>query len=247
MKTLLLIDDPPAPGSWNMAFDQALLEHVDEIGVNVLRFYRWSPATLSLGYFQHYDERAYHASSQSLDTVRRASGGGAIVHDQELTYSLVVPISSRWAQSNRRLYDIVHQAVLEQLGQQGITAQLHDDEKGVRGRENPLLCFQRRADGDILIDGHKIGGSAQRRGRNALLQHGSILLQQSEYAPELPGIFELTGVAIDDQVLSRKMAESISRDMGLNIENFAFNLELRERAREIEENRFLADSWTKNR
>ncbi len=248
MNTLWLIDDLPAAGAWNMAMDQALLEYVDEAALHVLRFYRWSPPTLSLGYFQKVDERTAHPASQTLEIVRRASGGGAIVHDQELTYSLIVPIKSRWAESNRDIYEIVHRAVIDSFARRGIVARLFDDcSDAQKIHVGPLLCFQRRANGDILIGNHKVGGSAQRRSRNALLQHGSILLRRSEFAPELPGVHELTGVDIDDRELAAELSAAISQAMRLKPAIFDFSPELLNLAKEIERQRFGADSWTNNR
>src|SRR5687767_6703039 len=95
MPTARLIIDPPAEGSWNMAVDEALLESAADSGEITLRFYEWSRATLSLGYFQSHAERSGHTASLACPMVRRSTGGGAIVHDQELTYSLVVPMDGR--------------------------------------------------------------------------------------------------------------------------------------------------------
>src|SRR4051812_36941289 len=83
--------DPPAEGAWNMAVDEALGEAAAETKIATLRFYGWSRPTLSLGYFQKHDERVAHVGSAGCELVRRASGGGAIVHDRELTYSLALP------------------------------------------------------------------------------------------------------------------------------------------------------------
>src|SRR5687767_13677741 len=94
MPTLRLLIDPPASGAWNMAVDEALLASA-AAGVATLRFYTWSQPTLSLGYFQHAHQRDAHAASRSCPLVRRASGGGAILHDRELTYSLAVPLRQR--------------------------------------------------------------------------------------------------------------------------------------------------------
>ena len=89
-----LIVDAPADGAWNMAADEALLHTVSNTETPVLRFYQWQSPTLSLGYFQSYADRNQHAASLEADVVRRLSGGGAILHDQELTYSLVLPGSN---------------------------------------------------------------------------------------------------------------------------------------------------------
>jgi hypothetical protein len=86
-----LIIDPPQNGAWNMAVDEALLLDAIEDGSATLRFYQWSEPTLSLGYFQRYADRNQHHASRNCAIVRRQSGGGAILHDRELTYSLVLP------------------------------------------------------------------------------------------------------------------------------------------------------------
>src|SRR4051794_22517252 len=86
-----LIVDSPADGAWNMALDEALLIDAETSGVASLRFYSWREPTLSLGYFQRHTDRAGHAASAGCLLVRRASGGGAILHDRELTYSIALP------------------------------------------------------------------------------------------------------------------------------------------------------------
>ena len=91
-----LFIDPPAPGSWNMALDETLLESAADGGESSLRFYGWSQPTLSLGYFQPYDDRCQHAASRNCPAVRRASGGGAILHDREITYSFALPRAILW-------------------------------------------------------------------------------------------------------------------------------------------------------
>ena len=90
-----LLFDTPAEGAWNMAVDETLGEIAAESGIATLRFYGWSRPTLSLGYFQNYDERLSHSASMNCAIVRRASGGGAILHDRELTYSLALPCAER--------------------------------------------------------------------------------------------------------------------------------------------------------
>ena len=119
-----LLLDPPAPGAWNMSVDEALLETAAADGQCTLRLYRWQEPTLSLGYFQAYDDRRQHAASNRSGVVRRPSGGGAILHDREVTYSLAIP--SRHPLSVRRLecYEAVHLALVDVLAQWGIEATL---------------------------------------------------------------------------------------------------------------------------
>ncbi|MCA9152317.1 MAG: hypothetical protein KDA92_23605, partial [Planctomycetales bacterium] len=154
--------------------------------------------------------RANHAASAPCVLVRRASGGGALIHDVpgvDLTYSVAVPDDLRSAGLQAELYRVMHVSLVEVLVSLGVTAHRHrpansaDGDVGC-GQLNqhpvhaPFLCFQRHTDGDVLIGHDKVLGSAQRRGRGALLQHGSVLLSESRFAPELPGVAQLTGIRV---------------------------------------------------
>jgi lipoate-protein ligase A len=195
--TCRLLIDPPADGAWNMAVDEALLESAALDKRLTLRFYRWSEPTLSLGYFQRFEDRRQHAASLSCDCVRRLSGGGAILHDRELTYSLAVPPSHPLTRSPEQIYQAVHGSLFGCLREFGFDAALVSSPAA--NDPQPFLCFHRRALGDVVIGSHKIAGSAQRRWRGAVLQHGSILLAASPAAPELPGLNDLAGspLAVD--------------------------------------------------
>lgn len=200
-----LLIDPPQSGSWNMSLDEQLLVSAAE-GVATVRLYQWSEPTLSLGYFQSLAERDMHTASRHCAIVRRASGGGAILHDRELTYSIAVPVRNRFSTYATHLYDAAHDTLVDTLAEWQISAEkclIPDD-----SHPQPFLCFERRASGDVILDRKKIVGSAQRRNRGAVLQHGSILLARSEFAPELPGIAELarnTGTTHSQQITSEEL------------------------------------------
>ncbi len=180
-----------------MAVDEVLLERAVRDSIGWLRFYRWTPATVSLGYFQQAAERDAHAPSRAAPAVRRLTGGGAIVHDAELTYSLALPAEHPLAALRDRLYAALHGALVDSLRDAGVeAAQWPADRPGPR--PEPFLCFLRRAPGDVVVAvteenpwGVKIAGSAQRRRRGAVLQHGSLLLRRSPTAPELPGLADV--------------------------------------------------------
>ena len=143
-----------------------------------LRLYQWAPPTISLGYFQKYaDFEALPPPAGNLPVVRRLTGGGAILHDLELTYSLAVPMGHDLLRDGaNRLYELAHDAVIAALGELNLeTARcgMTDDSGAARG---PFFCFERRHCYDVLLGGDKIAGSAQRRTRFAVLQHGSIVL-----------------------------------------------------------------------
>ena len=127
-----LLLDPPAPGAWNMAVDETLLEAAAAEGQCTLRFYQWAEPTLSLGYFQPYADRDRHAASRRCAVVRRASGGGAILHDFDVTYSLAVHDRHPLAIDRLRTYQVVHRALIEVLSQWGIEASMFAKPADVR-------------------------------------------------------------------------------------------------------------------
>ncbi len=241
-----LIDDPALDGAWNMAVDQALLETANATGQAILRFYRWSPATLSLGYFQAAADRSTHEASQDCQIVRRVTGGGAILHDCELTYSLCIPSQNRLSSEHQRLYQVVHNAVIDGLSDWGISASLYSDQEQPADNSR-FLCFERRTPGDIVFDGIKICGSAQRRLNKTILQHGSILLARSDYAPELVGIQEIAGVKIPDVELAARLADELEIRLNLAFRPSGINLPEQSLAHEIRQKQFAHYDWTNRR
>jgi lipoate-protein ligase A len=175
-----VLHDPLLTGAVNMARDEALMTRVGTgDSPPTLRLYQWDPPTISLGYFQKYaDYEALEPPAGELAVVRRPTGGGAILHDRELTYSLTLPIGHRLlAQGPNHLYELAHEAVMEcmkLLGAESRPSGFTDDSGAARG---PFFCFARRHAFDVLIGEDKLAGSAQRRTRTAVLQHGSIILE----------------------------------------------------------------------
>lgn len=241
-----------------MAVDQALLLTADQSGEATLRFYRWETATLSLGYFQKVADREQHPGSIQCPIVRRASGGGAIVHDQELTFSLALPSDNRWSKKNNDLYRNVHGCIVSSLQSIGVDAGLYEktmqDGKAAQATDssvirssNPFLCFQRRTDGDIILDGQKIGGSAQRRSKNAILQHTSLLLRKSLSAQELAGIEDLGGVTLDVPGLINDLAERLSETLLVAFKPANLTFEQKKMAEKIAKETFGNSSWLKKK
>lgn len=176
-----------------MAVDQALLEFAAQQNCAVLRIYQWSEPTLSIGYFQRNQDRQSHPPSEGLTWVRRASGGGAIIHHHDITYSLSVPQRTSRLGASTELYDLVHGAWVEWLKQNGYPASKWSPQNRVQqgGDSKPFLCFERRATGDIVVGEHKLLGSAQRRIQGGMLQHGSLLIRTSGFSPQLIGLSNL--------------------------------------------------------
>ncbi|HEY2826216.1 MAG TPA: lipoate--protein ligase family protein [Pirellulales bacterium] len=241
-----LIIDPPGEGAWNMALDEALLESAQNDGIASLRFYSWSEPTLSLGYFQPHAERRLHAASAHCTLVRRASGGGAILHDRELTYSIALPSCHPLAVRTEKLYRAVHLSLIETLAELGAGATLFGD--AGRSASKPFLCFQRREMGDVVAGEFKIAGSAQRRQRGAVLQHGSVLLGQSAFAPELPGIAELFTGEVNIELLRTRWAPRLTSCLELDISSATTTTDsVLNAASEIARQKFGDLAWTERR
>lgn len=268
----------------NMAIDQTLLESVDRLGVPCLRMYRWRQPTLSLGYFQKLEQRQSHLESQSLHCVRRASGGGAIVHHHELTYSIAIrndhpSLSKRSSNAepggsfnvaavgaNSRLYRMVHDAIASTLNQFGVTAQpfrtlgrtspvsdsppdsSSDALLGVTpASAEPFLCFQRRTSEDLVVAGYKVLGSAQRRGKRSLLQHGSLLIRASSFAPQLPGVVNLGAQIGAAENLIQPLVQRLKQALNVQWRPDPITDDERSRSTEIADSRFDSDAWTRRR
>ena len=262
METARLILDPPAQGAWNMAVDQALLETANSTGLITLRFYRWSEPTLSLGYFQRHLDRKLHPPSKDCSLVRRRTGGGAILHDHELTYSLCIPSENRWSKRNSELYRLVHLCVIEILQSLGIESEIYGDtisdpNASVEANQNDastptvdphsFMCFDRRADGDIVIRGRKVVGSAQRRIKKALLQHGSILLKRSNYAPSLSGIVDLENCDFDSDEFSQMLAKRVFKCLRVQSLPGVINQLEKEAAKNAYSSQFNFEPWNQQR
>jgi lipoate-protein ligase A len=207
---LVVLPMVDADGATQMGLDLALLDHAhDAPGTIWLRTYTWSRPTISLGYFQAWHEfpAAMRAPWSDHAVVRRPSGGGAIVHDGDVTYAIVVPSGHPWTNRPRSLYRAVHDALAHLLTEDGAEArrrrpQDDDDasEKPVRtglvggGKAvSPFLCFEDGDADDLVLDGAKIVGGAQRRRAWATLQHGSIRWTKPAKGPDskAPGLMEL--------------------------------------------------------
>ena len=242
-----LLIDPPAPGAWNMAVDQALLEWSAEQRGGCWRFYGWQEPTLSLGYFQRYEDRLQHAPSEGCPVVRRLTGGGAIVHDAELTYSLVLPGEHRLAVRRDLLYEMIHTSLIRVLADLGVSAALHKSSARGEHSRQPLLCFRRRAPGDVVIGAIKIAGSAQRRCRHAVLQHGSVVLRRSAAAPEVAGLDDLAGRAISRDRLADAWLGELSGRLAVRWRRGPLSDRQRRKAAALAESRYSSSRWTERR
>lgn len=163
---------------FNMAVDEAISEAVrQKLSPPTLRLYQWSRPSLSIGHFQKIsDVDTDYCDKMDYPVVRRLTGGRAILHDTELTYSFsALTCSPPFSTSLHENYSVISNAILLGLRSCGIKANISFEKKRNSGRRNPA-CFKAVSYGEITISGKKVIGSAQKRYRNGFMQHGSILL-----------------------------------------------------------------------
>ena len=171
-----LLDTGALPGSLNMAIDRALLSSYESgEAPPTLRFYRWAPPAVSLGYFQksHGIDLAF-CREQGIDVVCRPTGGRAVLHQNDLTYSVVAGTPDGIPFSLDAAYRLICDALLAGFRRLGFEAGRGDE---ATKSSQPDICFLRSAVGDLVYRGRKFVGSAQTWSRQSLLQHGSIILE----------------------------------------------------------------------
>jgi lipoyl(octanoyl) transferase len=178
MRWRFLIDEP-GKGAWNMAVDEALLEEV-EAGRSqpVFRLYRWDPACLSLGFAQPYGAaNASFCAANGVDVVRRPTGGRAVLHHLELTYSVLAPLGQPpFDRDLQAAYRLICEALVAAFRRLGVAATVAGEAPGGLPRPTEAIpCFVGPATGEVVVGSRKLVGSAMRRHRGAILQHGSIL------------------------------------------------------------------------
>jgi lipoate-protein ligase A len=242
-------DDVPRSASMNMAIDEVFWQVAE---TPRLRLYQWDHPALSFGYFGQYADVAKLADERDL--VRRCTGGGIVFHGSDLTYALIIPASELGhGNSSMAIYSEVHQAIQSALRDCEIDAELvkvdcsrfalrnaspgsNNDLDRVAQRAtstgfdsgqaaNPNVCFANPVVADVLVDGRKVAGAAQRRSRRGLLQQGSIQNIQ------LPNHFR------------QQFSESLCGNPTLrDIDSSVLN-----EARKLSEAKYATDSWLRRR
>jgi len=165
----LLLDSGPGAAAFNMALDEALLGAMPRLGRPVLRFYGWTESAASFGYFQRHAE--VERLTRLLPLVRRPTGGGLVPHDADWTYSLAVPFGHEWyGLKAEESYHRVHEWLRAAFAELGMPAEL----AACARKAGPGECFVGHEESDLLWQGRKIAGAAQRRTRDGLLIQGSV-------------------------------------------------------------------------
>jgi lipoate-protein ligase A len=176
--TWRLLVDSPAQGAWNMAVDESLLEQVGRgESLPTLRLYAWQPACLSLGYAQPFaDVDSTRLRERGWEVVRRPTGGRAILHTDELTYSITAPLDeSRVAGTVLESYNRLARALLAAVKSLDVPVEMKEHKRGQEAAQGPV-CFEVPSAYEITVKGKKLIGSAQARRKEGVLQHGTLPL-----------------------------------------------------------------------
>lgn len=260
---------------YNMAMDEALLNLVSQ-GVlpPVIRFYGWNPKTLSIGYFQKLEKEIDldKVSAGGYGLVRRATGGRGVLHDKELTYSVIVPEShDKMPDSVTAAYKVISTGLLEGFRNLGFQAEFsvpRTKEERTRLKDpRSSVCFDASSWYELVVEEKKIAGSAQTRQKGVILQHGSIL--QSIDVDELFDLFifsserlkermkrnfyskaisieDLTDEQITIPMMEKAFYEGFEKGLGIKLKPFNVTSEIEQEVSVLIE-KYRSEEWLKRR
>ncbi len=249
-----LLLDSPLRGALNMALDETLLRRsASEAPLPTLRFYSWQPHCLSLGRLQKTlpPGALLPASERDFDLVRRPTGGRAVWHERELTYSISAPLSflPGDAQSVQGAYEWISRGFTLGLQSLGVVSELAPSPKPSEGGPN---CFAQSAACDFQVGGKKLIGAAQCRLNGAFLQHGSLLLRMNarEWEARTGGpmsgatSLEELGLDVEPQRVAQVLSEGFARATGAQLQEGTWTDEEQEEAERLRAGKYEDVEWT---
>jgi lipoate-protein ligase A len=215
-ETWRFIDSHFQDPATNMAIDEAMLTlHSQGKVPPTVRFYGWNPATLSVGYFQRVEKEIHLEAVERyrLGFVRRPTGGRAVLHDQELTYSVVVSEAHPTIpQSVTEAYRVISMGLLHSFKDLGLDAYFStpntEKEKDALKQPRSAVCFDAPSWYELVVEGRKVAGSAQTRQKGVILQHGSILLDIDE--DMLFDVFKFPNERVKERMKSKFSTKAVA-------------------------------------
>lgn len=231
-----------ATPEFNMGLDEALL--VTRGLPPTVRFYSWKPDTLSLGYFQKIAD--VPAAERAGALVRRITGGGAIHHVRELTFSISADlVSEPYAGSLSESYTRVHTAIARALANYGVDARPRGTDTLLSERSDTGMCFHHSTDLDLVWDSRKGVGSAQRRKNGRVLHHGSIKLGSSPLEGDIASL-ESRERGLSPAAFAPALRTAFELEFGVQLEASVPEADERELARELGA-RYIAHDFVHSR
>lgn len=266
--TWRLIRTAPAPGAWNMALDESILEHIHRgESIPTLRLYAWAPACLSLGHAQPFaDVDVARLRAHGWDVVRRLTGGRAILHTDELTYSVTAPADDpRVAGTVLESYNRLAGALMRAVYDLGLPVKMKEhSNRSLTPMLNPV-CFEVPSTYEITVHGKKLIGSAQARKKEGVLQHGSLplhgdltricqaLVFSDEATREQAAVRLLErattvesvlGRVVDWETAAQAFVHAFESELGLKFEEGDISKSEQARAEELVQEKYAHLSWT---
>ncbi len=240
MKRWSLIDDKAFSGAVNMAFDEYLLDKAENGHLPpVLRLYSFSPPAVTIGFHQDPGRVVDMGSlaSDGIDLVRRITGGRALLHAGELTYSVVAPLGPPFFSGGlQKTFLDISKAIVDALNSVGVDAAISDGRSFTRGESQGSPCLVSTSRHEVSVKGRKIVGSAQRRTASAFLQHGSILLcpasagivkyikgDWKDISSMVTSVEEETGSADMDVIVRKGLIDSFAEVFGVGFDEMSID------------------------
>ena len=263
-----LLYTPPTSGAWNMAADEAILEHIHRgESISTLRLYAWNPACLSLGHAQSFkdvDVERLHA--QRWDVVRRVTGGRAILHTDELTYSVTGSADEpTLAGGVLESYNRLAQALLHAVRELSVPVEMKEHEDGHTQQNLNPVCFEVPSTDEITVDGKKLIGSAQARKKEGVLQHGSLPLtgdlsricdalifenestrqnSKERLLARATTVESVLGVEISWERAAQSLIHGFEAQLGIQFERGKMSASEIQRTEELVKEKYAHPSWT---
>lgn len=258
--------------AYNMAADEKLLEwHSEGIIPPVVRFYGWNPPSLSIGFFQKVEKEINMEAvkKHQLGFVRRPTGGRAVLHDEELTYSVIVTESyPSMPKSVTEAYRVISEGVLQGFRYLGLDAyfsvpKTKEEEEQLKNPRSSV-CFDAPSWYELVVEGRKIAGSAQTRQKGVILQHGSIVIDMNEdqlfdlfkypservrermqraFKNKAVSINDLTGTKVSIEEVTEAFKKGFEKGLDIHMTPYAFRKEQEEEILELAKNKYESDEW----
>jgi lipoate-protein ligase A len=272
METWRFIDSGDRDPAYNMALDEALLNwHSEGLIPPTIRFYGWNPPTLSIGYFQKVQKEINMemVEKHQLGFVRRPTGGRGVLHDKELTYSVIVTEEHPdMPASVTEAYRIISQGILEGFRDLGLDAYFAvpktEEEKNALKNPRSAVCFDAPSWYELVVEGRKVAGSAQTRQKGVILQHGSIVLDidedklfdlfnypservrermQRNFKNKAVAINELRDVPLSMEEVKKAFKDGFEKGLSIKLEPYTLTDAEEAEVKQIAKERYETDEW----
>ncbi|TMW73769.1 lipoate--protein ligase family protein [Alteribacter natronophilus] len=272
METWYYIDSGDRSPYYNMALDEKLMDwHREGRIPPVVRFYGWDPATLSIGYFQkaEKDINMDAVKEYGLGFVRRPTGGRGVLHDDELTYSVIVSEAHpAMPETVTEAYRVISEGLLEGFIDLGLDAAFSvprtEEERNNLKNPRSAVCFDASSWYELVVEGRKIAGSAQTRQKGVILQHGSIILSMDEdklfdlfnypservrermqrnFKNKAVAIDELLGQRVEVETAKRAFRTGFEKGLGVTLETWTLSAEEEQEVEQLAQEKYGTDKW----